>query len=151
MGYLRVPEVHLACSCVKTFSLIAGVLVYIKQVVGNFRMREWQSSAHCLIILIASLTTLYLPPAYAASKPYGELVDARPSSSDDSLVCSFYLNKNKVETVLSKTDGKKHLKKLFWTMPLLKKSLASVTLTIKKFGKPSSPSSIKKLKKLKAV
>ncbi|MCO6429370.1 MAG: c-type cytochrome [Deltaproteobacteria bacterium] len=84
----------------------------------------------------------------AAPSPAGELMDAIPVENDETRVCSVYLHKKKVQTVLSRIDGKRILKKKFWTKQTVKSQLKLVNQSIKTLKRSRSVANIKSLKKV---
>ena len=88
--------------------------------------------------------------AHAQSHPPGDLLEAISVGEDDSMICSFYVNKGKTEASLSQTDGNKFYGKPFWTLKAIKKQLTKLAISIKQLSRATGKKAAKILKKAKA-
>ncbi len=103
-----------------------------------------------LALLLALQLVFILPFSLQAQpSPRGQLLDATPVSEESELFCAVYSEKQgKVATVLTRSDGNRHLGKAFWTQAALKKALRATTQSIKELvAQKASAKQISKAKK----
>lgn len=155
--------------------MVVGYFHYIRTVVGNYQTtaaakncasvtqsamrRSPKSVSIVLSRLLATIAfcggfelgglLISATSASAQSTPKGALMDIMSFDNDDSRICSFHLDKKKVQTVLRQADGSKLFGKPFWTKELVTKQLKKIARTIKGMSQSTDPKAKKKLKKAK--
>jgi mono/diheme cytochrome c family protein len=87
--------------------------------------------------------------AHAQARPRGSLVDAIAVEGDERLACSFYLNRGKIETFLSRTDSKRYLGAPYWTLRSTRQRLKELAEEIAALPGSKDKNASKKLKKAK--
>lgn len=94
-------------------------------------------------------------PSHCSASPKikGELIDVRGIDGNDDFICGYYASKGKkVDTIIQRVDGKKHIKKLFWSSRIItQKAKALSVLAQQSKSNPDSltPKQSKKLKNQK--